>query len=267
MNHPHWPAQSRRKQTTIKAMTELSPPTDLSTWQQHTQGMSAEAILAWAVETFGDGLTFASSLGAEDQVVTDLIAQAELPISIFTLDTGRLFQETYELIQRTEERYGHRIRIMFPDRREIEEMVEKHGINLFRDSVEKRQLCCRLRKIHPLRRAFAGKRAWICGLRRDQSVTRAELQPVEWDAVNSLVKVSPLWDWSNDQVWAFVRERGVPYNPLHDKGFLSIGCASCTRAVQPGEDIRAGRWWWEEPEKKECGLHIVNGKVVRGGQD
>jgi phosphoadenosine phosphosulfate reductase len=235
-------------------------------WLAQARDLAPEAMLAWAAETFGPRVAFATSLGAEDQVLTEMIGRRQFAIPLFTLDTGRLFQETYELLQQTEARYGVRIRIMFPEAAAVERMVTEHGINLFRESVELRRKCCGIRKIEPLRRAFAGLDAWVCGLRRDQSVTRTDLQPVEWDAANGLVKISPLHDWTNDQVWAYLKQHDVPYNPLHDKGFLSIGCACCTRAVKPGEDIRAGRWWWETPDKKECGLHFKDGKVVRGPQ-
>jgi phosphoadenosine phosphosulfate reductase len=218
-------------------------------------GKTAVEQLAWAAATFPGKLAFASSLGAEDQVLTDLIARHNLPIPIFTLDTGRLFQESYDLLERTERKYGIKVKIMFPDAGEVERMTGEHGVNLFRESVELRKLCCGVRKIAPLRRALAGLDLWIVGLRREQSVTRTALDYLEWDAGNGLLKLSPLADWSEEQTWDYIKANGVPYHALHDQGFPSIGCACCTRAIQPGEDIRAGRWWWENPEHKECGLH------------
>lgn len=228
---------------------------DLQRMQSEVAGKSPEQLLAWVAEAFPGKVAFATSLGLEDQVLTAMIAQHAPSIPIFTLDTGRLFQETYELIERTEWKYRLKIRIMFPEREEVEQMVREHGINCFRDSVELRKLCCGVRKIHPLRRALSENNAWITGLRREQSVTRTEVGALEWDAGNGLYKLNPLIDWSEQQAWDYIRENKVPYSPLHDKGFPSIGCASCTRAIEPGEDIRAGRWWWESPEHKECGLH------------
>ncbi|MFC1467276.1 phosphoadenylyl-sulfate reductase [Verrucomicrobiota bacterium] len=230
--------------------------------QAELEGKSPVEVLRWAAANLESPL-FASSLGQEDQVITDLIARYEIALPIITLDTGRLFPETYDLLAETEKRYGLKVRVLFPDATEVEEMVDEHGVNLFRESIENRKLCCGVRKIHPLRRALAEADGWVCGLRRDQGTTRTNLQVVEWDEGNGIVKLNPLYDWSLEQVQDYIRENDVPYNPLHDKGFISIGCASCTRAVQPGEDIRAGRWWWERPEQKECGLHFVNGKFVR----
>ena len=242
----------------------------LADWQQDLQGKPAEVIVEWAITTFGYAITFATSLGAEDQVLTDMIAKASRKLGktmpIFTLDTGRLFQESYQLLEDMQAKYGLDIQIMFPQREAVETMVAKEGINLFRKSVELRRKCCGIRKIEPLKRALQSKDAWMVGLRRDQSVTRTDLSVVEWDEGNGMVKVSPLHDWSHEQIWDYIKAQNVPYNPLHDQGFLSIGCASCTRAVKPGEDIRAGRWWWEEPEKKECGLHFKDGKLVRANQ-
>jgi phosphoadenosine phosphosulfate reductase len=198
----------------------------------------------------------ASSLGPEDQVLTDMIARAGLDIDIFTLDTGRLFNESYQLIQRTEARYGIKIKVYFPSSAEVESMVNTHGVNLFLDSIELRKMCCRVRKIIPLQRALEGLGAWITGLRREQSITRTEVEPVEWDESHGLVKLNPLAAWKESQVWNYVREQKVPYNVLHDRGFPSIGCSCCTRPVAVGEDSRSGRWWWELPEHRECGLHL-----------
>ncbi len=197
----------------------------------------------------------ASSFGAEDMVLTDLIARHALPIRIFTLDTGRLPEETYALIDRTRERYGLPIDIYTPDTRALQHFVRENGQNAFYRSVELRKACCAVRKTEPLARALVAKGAWITGLRRSQSVTRSDVAVEEFDAAHGLPKFNPLADWSDDDVWRYIRTHGVPYNALHDRGYPSIGCAPCTRAVAPGEDIRAGRWWWEHPEHKECGLH------------
>lgn len=222
---------------------------------QSLKGKSAEEVLAFCINKFGNKIGFATSMGAEDQVLTDMIAKISKQANIFTLDTGRLFPETYNLIDKTNKFYGIKINVFFPDYKEVEEMVREKGINLFYDSVENRERCCYLRKKEPLKRAFKGLDAWICGLRKDQSITRFNNQMVEWDKQHGLLKINPLIDWSEDQVWDYIRKHNVPYNELHDKGFPSIGCQPCTRAIKPGEDVRAGRWWWEQPEKRECGLH------------
>jgi len=197
----------------------------------------------------------ASSLGAEDMVLTDLIARHAPAIEVFTLDTGRLHAETYRLLQQVTDHYDLRVRVVYPNGEALERLVAEQGINGFFNSVAKRKACCAVRKVEPLRRALAGKRAWITGLRRAQGVTRTSLPLQEYDAANGLEKFSPLADWREDEVWAYLHLHGVPYNELHERGFPSIGCEPCTRAVTPGEDVRAGRWWWEEPGGKECGLH------------
>ncbi len=220
-------------------------------------------ILRWAAQTFSGRVTFATSLGAEDQALIHMLAAHRLDINVFMLDTGRLFEETYELLEETKRRYGVDIRLYFPESRDVEEAVAKYGVNYFRKSVELRKNCCFIRKVKPLRRALTGMDAWITGLRRGQAMTRQEVHPLEWDVGNGLYKVNPLWNWDEDRVWQYIRDNDVPYNKLHDKGFPSIGCSSCTRAVKPGEDSRAGRWWWENPETKECGIHIEDGKVIR----
>lgn len=227
------------------------------------KNLPSEKILSLAADKFRGKLVFASSLGLEDQAITDIIAKNKLDISIFTLDTGRFFNETYDLIEKTEKHYGLKISVYFPDASEIENMARDFGINLFYESAEKRKYCCMQRKVKPLRRALAGQSAWICGLRREQSITRGGLEVIEWDEGNNLVKINPLVDWTDKKVKDYIIENGVPYNPLHDRGFISIGCACCTRAVKPGEHPRSGRWWWEEPEQKECGLHIVDGRLER----
>ncbi|WGG49075.1 phosphoadenylyl-sulfate reductase [Rugamonas sp. DEMB1] len=206
---------------------------------------------------------FASSLAAEDMVLTDLILRAKLPIGIFSLETGRLHPETLDMIERIESHYGYRVALYRPQPEAVEAYVAQNGLNAFYNSVEMRRECCRVRKVEPLGRALAGQRAWITGQRRAQSSTRAELHVQEDDPAHGMVKFNPLADWSEQDVWNYIRDRGVPYNALHDQGYPSIGCAPCTRAVEPGEDVRAGRWWWENPDSKECGLHMVDGKLIR----
>jgi phosphoadenosine phosphosulfate reductase len=222
---------------------------------------SALAVLRAAADL--PPAAFSTSFGAEDMVVLDLIRRHALPISIFTLDTGRLPEETYTLMQEAEQRYGKCVANFFPDAQAVQKLVAANGINGFYESVENRKACCAVRKLEPLGRALAGKRAWVTGLRAQQSVTRAALASRESDAERGLEKFNPLADWSEADVWAYIRANDVPYNALHDRFYPSIGCAPCTRAITPGEDLRAGRWWWENPENKECGLHIKDGKVTR----
>ncbi|HHU57430.1 MAG TPA: phosphoadenylyl-sulfate reductase [Bacteroidales bacterium] len=228
---------------------------EISTLNEALQGASPQEVLAQVLQKFGDKIALSSSLGAEDQVLTDMLMKINPKARIFTLDTGRLFPETYDLIDRTSRKYKTKIEVFFPEHQKVEKMVNEKGINLFYESVENRKFCCHLRKIEPLQRAFAKLDAWVCGLRAGQAVTRKDIALVEWDENNGLVKVNPLASWSEEQVWAYIHEHKVPYNVLHDKGFPSIGCQPCTRAVEPGEDVRAGRWWWENPDTKECGLH------------
>ncbi len=219
------------------------------------RGADATEVISFFAEKFGDKIAFASSLGGEDQVITDIIAKTTKTTKIFTLDTGRLFPEAYDLIERTNEKYNIKIDLYFPNYQDVEKMVKERGINLFYESIEDRKRCCNLRKIIPLKRAFKGLEAWFCGLRQEQSVTRYNTNLVEWDEENGLLKINPLYNWTEDQVWDYINKHDVPYNVLHDRGYPSIGCQPCTRAVKPGEDIRSGRWWWEQPENKECGLH------------
>lgn len=229
--------------------------TEIEKLRNDAAALDAPGLLAFAARRFPGRAVFATSFGAEDQVLTDMIAAAKLPLDIVTLDTGRLFPETLELHARTESRYGLRIRTYFPDTAELEAFVNAHGTDCFRESVELRRLCCHVRKLGALRRALADRDLWICGLRREQSVTRYGLQSLEGDPANGLLKLSPLADWSEARVWEYIRAHDVPYNVLHDRGYPSIGCACCTRAVRRTEDVRAGRWWWEPAEKRECGLH------------
>jgi phosphoadenosine phosphosulfate reductase len=222
---------------------------------QQLAGADAIGLLSYFLTEYKDRIALASSLGLEDQVLTEMVCFIDPSIRVFTLDTGRLFPETYDLIHRTNQKYGIKMQVYFPEAQNVEEMVHSKGINLFYNSIEDRKTCCNIRKIEPLKRAFAGLDVWICGLRRDQSVTRSEIQPIEWDENNGLIKLNPLIDWTEEKVRAYIKAHNIPYNPLHDRGFPSIGCQPCTRAVLPGEDLRAGRWWWENPDTKECGLH------------
>ncbi len=214
-----------------------------------------QEALAYFLREYEGRIALSSSLSVEDQALTHMIVLERPDTRIFTLDTGRLFPETYQLIDRTNMTYGIKIEVFFPDYHKVQQMVREEGVNLFYNSVESRHRCCAIRKLEPLRRAFQGLEVWICGLRRTQSVTRKDMRLVEWDDMHGLIKLNPLIDWSEDDVWAYVRKHHVPYNKLHDRGFPSIGCEPCTRAVKPGEDVRSGRWWWESPEKRECGLH------------
>ena len=222
----------------------------------------AEALLRALVERYGRGLKLASSLGAEDQVLTHMLLRIDPQARIFVLDTGRLHQETYDLMARTMSRYGMRFEVLAPAAPALQEMVGSAGPNLFYASVEGRRRCCAVRKVEPLGRALAGASAWVTGLRRAQSPERAATPAVEWDAAHEAVKASPLAAWSDAEVWDYLRAHGVPYNVLHDRGFVSIGCAPCTRAVAPGEPARAGRWWWEQGAAKECGLHPAGARAA-----
>ena len=206
---------------------------------------------------------FASSLAAEDMVLTDLILKAGLPIGIFSLETGRLHPETLAVLDDVKAAYGYDIKLYKPQDAAVDDYVAVNGLNAFYNSVEMRRECCRIRKVEPLGRALAGNKAWVTGQRRAQSTTRAGLDVQEDDPAHGMTKFNPLADWSEQDVWNYIRDNAVPYNALHDQGFPSIGCAPCTRAVQPGEDVRAGRWWWENPDSKECGLHMVDGKLIR----
>ena len=218
-------------------------------------GKSAEEVLRYFIGRYKGKIALSSSLGLEDQVLTHIICGIDKKTKIFTLDTGRFFPETYNLIDNTNITYGIKIQVYFPDYKKVEEMVTNKGINLFYESVELRHLCCNIRKIEPLKRALKGLDVWITGLRRQQSVTRKNMQLVEWDNDDQIIKLNPLINWSEQDVKDFVKKNYVPYNRLHDKGFPSIGCQPCTRAVAEGDDIRSGRWWWENPEHRECGLH------------
>lgn len=222
--------------------------------EEKTAGLDIRQTLLYLAEQFPGQVAFSTSLGQEDQVITDYIFQHNLPVRIFSIDTGRLFNEAYELIQITEQKYGRKIDVLFPESKEVEGLVQQHGINCFYNSVELRKKCCHVRKVFPLRRGLAGAKVWVTGLRAAQSENRQELKKLSWDANYQLIKYNPLLDWSLEEVDQYLDKNNVPFNSLHRKGFVSIGCAPCTRAISEGEDIRAGRWWWED-SKKECGLH------------
>ena len=218
---------------------------------------AAHVRLAVAVARHGR-LTYSNSLGAEAMVLTDIIWQHFPQIEVFTIDTGRLPEETYNLVDRLQRRYARTLRVVYPDARDLERLVAAQGMNGFYDSLEQRLSCCGVRKVEPFRRAVAGFDGWVTGVRREQSAGRAAAQAEEWDGEYGLWKVSPIIDWSEAEVWQYIRGRGLPYNALHDRQYPSIGCSPCTRAIQPGESRRAGRWWWEQPETRECGLHPRN---------
>ncbi len=213
------------------------------------------ALLQSASSEF-PAITFANSYGAEDMVLTDIIAKEQLPIAIFSLDTGRLPAETYTLMGEVEKTYQIKPVVFFPKYDAVEDYVRTKGINAFYESVELRKACCHMRKVEPLKRALAGKQAWVTGMRAEQAATRTSLPIRAFDEGNQLEKFNPLSDWTEQEVWAYIRMYEVPYNALHDQFYPSIGCAPCTRAVAMGEDVRAGRWWWEDPNSKECGLHV-----------
>lgn len=213
-------------------------------------------------DAFPGRVVFSSSLGYEDQVITDFIWLNDLPVKIFTLETGRLFKETIQLIRETETRYGKKMEIFHPSTSDVERLAVNKGLFSFYDSVENRKECCFIRKVEPLQRALAGNTIWITGIRAEQSDGRKEMPQIEWDEANKIIKYHPLLHWSFDEVKNFINLHRVPYNPLHDRGYVSIGCEPCTRAIKPGEDFRAGRWWWENSSAKECGLH-EHGKAVK----
>jgi phosphoadenosine phosphosulfate reductase len=228
----------------------------------NAKAAATRAILERVASEYSPAV-FASSLAAEDMVLTDMILKSGLPIGIFSLETGRLHKETLAVIDQVKAHYGHDITLYQPRAELVDEYVSKNGLNAFYDSVEMRKACCQVRKVEPLGRALDGKKAWVTGQRRAQSTTRFDLAVQEDDAAHGMQKFNPLADWSEQDVWDYIRANEVPYNALHDRGYPSIGCEPCTRAIQPGEDVRAGRWWWENPESKECGLHLVDGKLIR----
>lgn len=214
----------------------------------------SEALLVLA-DSFPGKTTFSTSFSFEDQLIVHHILSQSLPISIFTLDTGRLFAETYSVWNTTNTRYNTRIKAYYPDQTKMEFFIQANGPNSFYESVEHRKACCHIRKVEPLKRALQNNDVWITGLRAEHSAARNDLRSVEWDDANNVIKYHPLLHWTTEEVREYVDENNIPYNPLHDRGFVSIGCAPCTRAIKQGEDFRAGRWWWEDSSKKECGLH------------
>ncbi len=229
------------------------------------ENLTAQQLIKYALQTYKDKVAIASSFSAEDVVLIDMAVKVGNEVGItprvFTLDTGRLNQETYDVMDKIKEKYKINIEVYFPKTEDVEEMVKEHGFNLFYKSLQLRQLCCKIRKVEPLNRALKSLDAWICGLRREQSITRADIKNVEYEkriingVEKQIVKFNPLVDWTEKQVWDYIKENNVPYNVLYDKGYTSIGCAPCTRPTRKIEDVRAGRWWWEDTEHKECGLH------------
>jgi len=215
----------------------------------------AKEILEYFLKEYKSKAALSSSLGAEDQVLTDLMLKIDKDANIFTLDTGRLHPETYDVMDATNLKYAVKINVLFPLNEEVEKLYSTQGINGHFESIENRKRCCGIRKIEPLKRALKPLKIWFTGLRASQSVTRVDMPVVEWDENFEVIKVNPLINWNEDDVWDYIKSNNVPYNKLHDQGYPSIGCAPCTRAIKAGEDIRAGRWWWENPEHKECGLH------------
>lgn len=216
---------------------------------------SAQDVIKYFLKEYKGTIALSSSLAAEDQALTDILLKEDKEAKIFTLDTGRLHPETYDVMDATNLKYNIKIDVFFPNENSVQELYQTQGVNGQYESIEKRKNCCGIRKIEPLKRALKGLDIWITGLRASQSVTRIEMPLVEYDAHFDVIKINPIINWSEEDVWNYIKENKVPYNKLHDKGFPSIGCAPCTRAIKEGEDIRAGRWWWENPEHKECGLH------------
>ena len=236
----------------------LLAETEIKELAAQCETQDAEAVIRWGLDRFHPRIALATSLQAEDMVVLDVAWRINPAVRVFTLDTGRLHDETYAVMECIRERYGIAVESYFPEREAVETLERERGFYSFRRSVEERKRCCGIRKVEPLGRALANLDAWATGLRREQAVTRVGVPKVERDeAHNGMLKLNPIADWTLTQVWDYIRAHGVPYNALHDLGYPSIGCAPCTRAVKPGEDIRAGRWWWELPEHKECGLHVA----------
>jgi phosphoadenosine phosphosulfate reductase len=226
-----------------------------ATLLQETAGLSIAATLQFLTDRFPNAVTFSTSFSYEDQVITHLIATGNLPVSVFTLDTGRLFNQTYTVWQATHEQYVLKVKAYYPNAAALEPFLEQHGPDSFYQSTVQRKTCCYIRKVEPLKRALHGHVIWITGLRAEHSPDRENLELFEWDEGNGIIKYNPLLHWSTAETKAYVHQHRIPYNSLHGQGFISIGCAPCTRAIRPGEDFRAGRWWWEDNSKKECGLH------------
>jgi len=224
--------------------------------QEEFDNKSANEVLKFASNNFKGKIALASSFGAEDVVLIDLVSKIGPTTAIFTIDTGRLNEETYEVMEEIRKKYGIKIKIYFPKKENVEKLEREKGFFSFRESIENRKECCNIRKVEPLKRALSGFKAWITGLRKEQIVTRRDIHKIEIDEANKIIKFNPLADWTYNQVWDYIKKNKIPYNKLHNKNFPSIGCEPCTRAIKKGEDLRAGRWWWEQPEQKECGLHI-----------
>lgn len=237
--------------------------TKINKLNQEVDKLNLFETLKFFYAMYNGKIVIASSMSLEDQVILNEAIKISKDFNIFTIDTGRLPQETYNLINETNKKYGIKIKIYFPDFRDVEKMLNEHGPNLFYESVEKRKFCCTIRKIKPLKRALKSYMAWITGLRREQSSARKYIKKVEWDENHKMLKINPLIEWKVDDVWNYVKKENIPINELHYKNYPSIGCAPCTRAIEEGEDIRAGRWWWEKNGHKECGIHIKNGKIIR----
>ena len=225
--------------------------------RRYLVGQSVPDTLALIADHFPGQASFSTSFGLEDQILTHFIFTSGLPIRVFTLDTGRNFQETYSTWNKTLLRYNKPIEAFAPEPSRVEALVYQKGPNSFYESIENRKECCHIRKMEPLQRALAGQKVWVTGIRAEQSANRQQMHAAEWDDTHQLIKVHPLFDWTWEQAQAFAQQHGIPVNPLHQQGFVSIGCAPCTRAIQPGEDFRAGRWWWEDQAAKECGLHAT----------
>lgn len=230
----------------------------INTLQELIQNASPEKALGLLAKEFPGAVVFSSSLGYEDQVITHMIFSENLGVSVFTLDTGRLFNETYSVLNSTLERYKTPVRVMYPQTTAVEKLLTEKGPVSFYESIDNRKECCFIRKVEPLKRALRGNAVWVTGIRADQSDNRQDMPSLEWDETNQIIKYHPLLHWNLEEVKAYISKHNIPYNPLHDKGFVSIGCAPCTRAIKAGEDFRAGRWWWETTDKKECGLHGKN---------
>lgn len=230
---------------------------DVEKLAENFENKEPQETLRWALDTFHPGLALSSSFSVEDVALIDMLSKINPKFRVFTLDTGRLDQETYNLIDNIRNKYNLQIEVYYPNTVSVEKMVTENGMNLFYESLAHRRLCCNVRKVEPLMRALKGLHAWITGLRREQSITRTKLKKIEIDEPHgNVVKINPLAEWLNEQVWDYVKKNKVPSNSLYEKGYTSIGCEPCTRPIEPGEDTRAGRWWWESPDKKECGLHV-----------
>lgn len=237
-------------------MTQITLPGDIQQISQLIKETDIAQNLRNIASLYPGQVVFSTSFSWEDQAISHIIFSENLDIQVFTLDTGRMFPETYSTWSRTLEKYNHPITAYYPDSLSLQQFIEQKGPNSFYESVENRKQCCHIRKVEPLQRALKGKKVWITGIRAEHSPNRHDMQQLEWDGANNVVKYHPILNWTTDETIAYISKNEIPYNPLHDKGFVSIGCAPCTRAIRPGEDFRAGRWWWEDASKKECGLHV-----------